>query len=139
MAKEDNGARQRVTIHLQKGAHYRDIYVDGVFGGPTPHQLVHMAMYSERFPIPRSIAHAVADKSPNPAVADSVDIKLGEELEREVKEGIVRELQVGAIMKPETALSLGKWLISQALATGADPAVVGLVVEQNPKTKKGSQ
>ena len=49
----------RVRFDYIKSAAFRVIHADGVVGGVTPRLDVHMDFWSERFPIPQQVVHAV--------------------------------------------------------------------------------
>jgi hypothetical protein len=94
-----------VRYHYIKSNAYRVIHVDGVYGGPTPGRLIYVSFFSERFPIPTVVEHAVKDLGEN-------RFELGEEIQskREGKEGVVREIEVGAVMTLDMAKKLHAWL-----------------------------
>jgi hypothetical protein len=93
-----------VTVHFNylKSPFFRVIHVDGGIGGPTPGgRGIHLALFSERPAIPQHIEQHV-----------SPDGTLGAEVpaSTEGKRGIVRELEVDAMMDLPTARILLKWL-----------------------------
>lgn len=94
----------RVKFHYIKSSQFRVVHVDGFIGGPTPRLGVHMAIYSERVAIPQQVEHVLKD-----------DGSLGEEVvaNRVSKEGIVREVEVDAVMDLDTAKALQTWLGEQ--------------------------
>ena len=94
-------APNRIKFDYIKSNLFRVVHVDGAIGGATPQGYVHMAIFSERLPIPTQVVHGVESGS-----------RLGEEIlaERVVKEAVVRELEVDCIMNIETAESLHNWL-----------------------------
>lgn len=94
---------EQIRFHFIKSNFFRVVHADGVFGGATPKGLLQMAFFSERFPIPLSVTHAVSPTSP-----DSVGI--GKELQRETKDGVVREVEVEVIMNLSAALAFQEWL-----------------------------
>jgi hypothetical protein len=87
-----------VTFHYLKSPTYRTVHADGVFGGPTPSGLLELTIFSERFPIPTLTKHKV------------VNSRVGEEIERVARDGIVRELEVGCVMTIEAASLMRDWL-----------------------------
>jgi hypothetical protein len=94
-----------VTYHQIKSGLYRNIFVDGLWFGVTPGGLVHVAVYSERSPIPTEITMQIALDS---STADEDRTK------RVVREGVFRELEAGLIMTPENARLFGQWLIMKS-------------------------
>ena len=92
-----------VRFHYLKSNAYRVIHVDGILGGPTPTGLLHFSFYTERLPIPTLVEHATTD-------VGGGRVKLGDEIRREGKEGIVRDVEVGVIMTVDMAIKLRAWL-----------------------------
>lgn len=105
---KDEAASSQIQFHMLKSSGHRVVYVDGVFGGVSPRGVIHMALFSERFPIPQTIVHEV------------VGGKLGTEVERRGREGVVRDVEVSVIMRPDTAVAVARWLLEKAVAAGAD-------------------
>lgn len=93
-------APARVNFDYIKGQDFRVIHVDGAIGSVTLNGHVHMALYSERPPIPRRTVFGVKDG------------KLGEEIlpERIARDAIVRELDIDLMMTIDVAESICKWL-----------------------------
>jgi hypothetical protein len=89
-----------LTIHLIKSSGFRVVHCDGAIGGPSPNgEFIHMAVYSERVPIPIQMTYAMA--------ADGVMKDAGQ---RVAREGVVREIEFDMIMTPQTADRLADWL-----------------------------
>ena len=99
---ESGGATDLFTFHYIQSNQFRVIHVDGMIGGPSPAMDgIQMALFSEREPIPLSVAFKLSeDGSP-------------EEIRREGRDGITREVDVNAIMSIDTAERLGTWLLEQ--------------------------
>ena len=100
--KTDEEPRPRhVRFDYIKGQFFRVIHADGVVGGLTPRLDVHMDFWSERFPIPKQVVHALKE-----------DGSLGEEVkaERQTRDAIVREVEAGVVLDVETARALRDWL-----------------------------
>jgi hypothetical protein len=92
------------TVHFNylKSPFFRVIHVDGGIGGPTPGgRAIHLALFSERPAIPTQVVNEIAE-----------DGTLGSEIPgaTQGKGGIVRELEVDAIMDLTTARILYRWL-----------------------------
>lgn len=103
--KKGNGATikrsnpEELTFHYLKGPDFRTIHVDGAIGGLTPNGFLHIAFYAERAAIPQSTTLKV-----NP------DGSLGDELAREGKDGVVRQMETDIIVNENTARNIKVWL-----------------------------
>lgn len=78
---------------------FRELHVDGAFGGLTPKGLLNINFYAERFPIPKSITLNLSDKS----TIDSDDSK----------SGIIREFEFGVYMDLNVAKQISDFLINK--------------------------
>lgn len=94
-------AKDKVKFHYIKAGYFRVVHMDGVFGGLSPTGDIFMSIFSQRPPIPQVTVQPVKE-----------DGELGEEIiaERTVKDGLVREIEVGIAVRPEIAETLIKWL-----------------------------
>ena len=92
-----------IKFYHEKGNFFRVIHVDGAIGGLTPTRDIFMSLYSQRIAIPKIIEQSL-----------SLEGKVGEEVKREGKEGIFRELEIGVVLSPTTARQIAEWLIRQA-------------------------
>ena len=95
-----------LSIDFIKSNLFRVIYADGIWGGIGPHGFIQMALYSDRTPIPKR-----------------VDFKfqqgiLGDEISREGRPGIVREIEAEVLISRQTAISLRDWLTQKIEETG---------------------
>jgi hypothetical protein len=99
----DGGASQRVRFHYIKSHQFRVVHVDGAIGGITPRGLLHIALYSERQPIPQIVEH---DLSPEGRLSSEAATQEG-------RQGIVRDLDVDLIMTRETAIEIRDWLTNR--------------------------
>ncbi|MBZ5524128.1 MAG: hypothetical protein LAP21_17975 [Acidobacteriia bacterium] len=90
-----------VPFHYIKSNLFRVVHVDGALGNVTPSGLIFVGLYSERAAIPQTMVHEITETG-----------QIGPEHqdERIAKPGIVREVDLGAIMSVETAVSLVTWL-----------------------------
>lgn len=97
-----------VRYHYLKSTAFRIVHADGVFGGPTPKGLVHLAFFSERFPLPQQTEHELAR-------IDEGKAQIGSEIPsgRVSREGLVREVEVGVLMSPDVGRAFHKWLGEQ--------------------------
>lgn len=85
----------------EKSAFFRVIHVDGAVGGVSAgNKTIHMAVYSERQPIPKRMVHLVKQGV------------LGKEIseKRESRKGIFREVESDLVMSVATATAIRNWL-----------------------------
>jgi len=92
---------KKVRFHYIKSNHFRVIHVDGAHGGITPTGMIQVAFHNDRSPIPQQVVSTVHENG-----------TLGREIaeERVSRDGVVREVEVEAIMSLDTARALRKWL-----------------------------
>lgn len=78
-----------------KSPSFRTIHVDGAVGGLTPNGHIQLAVYNERHPIPTKIVRNI-----------DIEANSVEELraEREVRSGIVHELEANLMLTPDVAM-----------------------------------
>lgn len=90
-----------VPFHYIKSNLFRVIHVDGAVGSIAPSALIFVGLYSERSAIPQIMVHDVTETG-----------QVGPERvsERVGKTGIVREVEIGATLSMETAITLVAWL-----------------------------
>ncbi|RYE56055.1 MAG: hypothetical protein EOP48_08840 [Sphingobacteriales bacterium] len=94
-------ANGKITVHNKISPHYKEVHVDGAFGGITPRGQISLSFYAERNPIPKSTdfeiteAGTVGDK-----ITDSVDSLAG----------VLRQFEVGIYMDLNSAKSLVDFL-----------------------------
>ncbi len=94
--------REPIRFHYIKSNGFRVVHVDGAIGSLTPRGLIHAALYSERIPIPRMVAQSVAQ-----------DGSLGSPVEQEVRQGVVREVEVSLLLDRHAAEAFRNWLSEQ--------------------------
>lgn len=87
-----------IRFDFIKSNYFRVIHVEGVFGGNSPRGLINMAIFNERWPIPKQITHEFKDG------------QSGSEIERASRDAIVREVEAQLVMNVETAKIICKWL-----------------------------
>lgn len=92
---------EKLRIEYIKSHAYRMVRADGAFGGTSPRLELFISFYNERFPIPKVLVYKRTDSGAP-----------GEEIQedRESKEGIIREVEVGITMDLPTAKSFAAWL-----------------------------
>lgn len=76
-----------------------DLHANGVFGGVTPRNEVHMHFYSERSPIPNSVTYT-REKEDSEFIESGVD----------VGGDVVRIIQSSIIMDKTATINLYHWL-----------------------------
>jgi len=91
-----------VKFHYLKSNLFRVIHVDGAIGGVTPTRNIFVSVFSQRGALPRFIEQGVLP-----------DGKLGAEVAREGKEGIVREMEIGLTISQDVAKDLAQFLLDQ--------------------------
>jgi hypothetical protein len=90
-----------VPFHYIKSNLFRVVHTDGAIGSITPAGLIFVGLYSERSAIPQIMVHEVTETGQvGPEHQD----------ERVSKKGIVREVEIGAMMSVDTANHLVTWL-----------------------------
>jgi len=94
-----------IECHYLKGQNYRSVHADGFYGGVTSRGLIHMAVYSERRPIPKKAFYPVLGSDKQGLFLDKED-----ETKRIGLEGIIREIEVGIFFDLPSAIELRKWL-----------------------------
>ncbi len=89
-----------IEFHLIKSSLFRTIHCDGFIGSTGPDGKIHLAIFSERFAIPKKM------------VVRANDGELGDEIEekREGKSGIVRDVEANVVLDLDTAISLYEWI-----------------------------
>src|SRR5689334_19464234 len=94
-------APQPVPVHYIKSNFFRVAHTDGAIGHITPAGLIFVGLYSERLAIPQLMVHEVTEEG-----------QVGPERpeQRVSKSGLVREVELGAVMSIETASALVTWL-----------------------------
>lgn len=94
---------RRMEVRYLKSSAFRVIHTDGAWGGVTPRGDIHMVLYSERPSIPDNSFYEV-----------SADGHVGKEIPGTgttlATRGMVREVEVDAIMTLPTAKVLLEWL-----------------------------
>lgn len=97
--------KKKVSIKYQKLSDFKIIPATGAHGGTTPQGEILCNFYVEYLAPPDSLKLEI-----NPADGTT------KEIEKVVKDSYIRELNVGVLMRPDIAKSIGEWLIDQANA-----------------------
>ena len=98
-----NGKTGKIVFKFEKAPDYRDISVNGVWGGLTARGDVHMQLFTEYSATPVSVTHEISGDT------------LGPETRRDTGgAAFTRHLQVGVLMNPQNARSIAQWLLGKA-------------------------
>jgi hypothetical protein len=106
-----------IKFHYIKSNLFRVVHSEGAIGGLTPSREIFVSLFNERAALPQLIEFAVEPEG-----------KLGNEIKREGKDGIVREMEIGVLMGATAAKNLAQFLLSQ----------VKLLEESEPATRDDS-
>lgn len=95
--QDDTPPVKEIRFNYIKSNLFRVVRVDGIWAAITPNLDIHVNLCSERYPIPQQTLHKI-----------DPDGSIGEEIidARISRDGIVREVEVGAVMDISTAKSL---------------------------------
>lgn len=98
-----------ITAKYVLSDQFREVLVDGAWGGPTAGGMVQMSIYTTRMPLPALTEYPVARDSDG-------RLRMGGErtLEREAEALMVRVVQANIMMTPKAALQVADWLREQA-------------------------
>lgn len=94
--------QESVKIRYIFNDDYNPVYVDGIYGGPTPNGTLTVNFFFERKAVPRKETYEVNE-----------DGKLGQRLEVEPSSNdmdFVRFISTGIIINAETAMVMRDWL-----------------------------
>lgn len=107
MAESAKPFPESLIINYLKANDYREIACDGALGGPTPDgSLIWIALYSERNAFPRIVeVPVVRDGQSQEFTLDESHPKV-----IEGRDGLIRNLEVGAYLSIQAAERLHAWL-----------------------------
>jgi len=94
---------QKITVHNKFANTYRQIHVDGAYGGITPRALINLSFFAERVPIPKSSDFEIENNAIGKLIKNSDDTKTG----------VLREYEFGVYMSIEVAKSIVALLSAQ--------------------------
>ena len=100
MKEKNNG---QISFEYKISPNYSNYTIAGAHGGLQPGGLITANIFSERTAIPKRITHRLTEEG-----------GLGEIIEEDKKDAIIRDVLFSLSMTPNTAKSLGKWLIEKA-------------------------
>lgn len=86
-----------IIIHNKISASFREVHVDGAYGGITPQGLVNLNFFAERTPIPKSSEFEITEEQKVGTLIKHSD---------DSKSGILREFEFGIYMNIQTAKSI---------------------------------
>lgn len=89
---------KNIQFHNKLSPNFREIHVDGAYGGITPRGYINLNFYAERFPIPKSTTYNLQEN------------KLAEKITEECKAGIIREYEFGVYLDFNTATDIYNFL-----------------------------
>lgn len=101
MAKEQKTKKTNLTFHNKISPNFKQVHVDGAYGGLTPPGYINLSFYAERFPIPKSSDYSLKEDF-------TLGKKLGDSIDS--KSGIVREYEFGIYFDLKTAVSIRDFL-----------------------------
>jgi len=96
-----------VKFDYIKSNFFRVVHADGAIGGPTPNGNIQMNLWSQRAPIPTHVVYQMSGGV------------IGNEVEREQRDAIVREVEAGIVLDLPTAISVRDWLDRQIQSLSA--------------------
>lgn len=100
----NDSSSSKVRIEYKKSHSFRVIHADGAYGGTSPRLNLFVAFYSERFPLPNVLTYETSISG-----APAIEVSS----ERESKEGIIREMEVGVTLDLNAAKGFLSWLTEQ--------------------------
>lgn len=94
-------AKNKVTIYNKISPNYRQIHVDGAYGGLTTRGLINLSFYAERLPIPKASDFDITEQGTVGNFSSNSE---------DSKTGIIREYDFGIYMDLPAAKSLVDFL-----------------------------
>jgi hypothetical protein len=91
-----------IKFHYVKGNFFRVVRAEGAIGGLTPSREIFLSLFNERAALPKMIEFAVLK-----------DGQIGQEIARDGKDGIVREMEIGLLVSADAAKKLADFLLNQ--------------------------
>lgn len=95
----DTSAEPRIRYKFTKSPLYRDIHIDGIWGGVHPGGYIQMAVFKDRSHLPNVVEYEVSE-----------DGRLGNEISRNLPDDITREIEVDIAMNLNVATLMRDWL-----------------------------
>lgn len=98
--------KDQLQFRFTKSEDYHTVPATGVWGGLMVDGSVFASFFVDQPPTPDSVTHEISEGKLGSEIGRTGGQKNGKTLNR--------CLQVGIVMKPERARSIGRWLISKA-------------------------
>lgn len=95
-------------VKYERSTDYRTVAATGAFGGPAPNGEIVFDLFVERFSVPES----------ENLIIDGLGIM---QAPTPIETPILREAQVGVVMRPDIAFALGLFLMEKAQQAGFRP------------------
>jgi hypothetical protein len=115
-----------VLFRYIKSSFYRVISADGVYGGGTTSGMVHVAIFSEKSPVPSEQRFKI---DPKGTLVEPPLSQMGTDF-------IEREVEASLIISPAMARRLSAWLVNAATNAEASIAVVQQAVAAATEAEK---
>lgn len=93
--QEEGHASRQIKFEYTQSNLFRVVHVDGAIGSLTPKLDIHLAFWSERFPIPLQSTYELTPEG-----------NLGREVDKLILDAIVREVEVSMIINVDAAREL---------------------------------
>ena len=97
--KQQKSVAKIIKFHYSRTPSYRNYHVDGVFGGLNAKGNLHIELFNEKNPLPKTVTQEITKSG-----------VFGKEIKREQQDGILREIECGLTLDIQTAISLRSWL-----------------------------
>lgn len=98
---------KKIRFMYEKDPNYRSIYSNGVLGGVTSNNEIHMELFLEMLKLPEYVVHEINAEGGLGKVVESGPASGSSEIE------VSRTLQVAITMKIENAEIIGNWLLGK--------------------------
>ena len=95
----DSPTRTHVRYNFTKSPIYRDIHIDGIWGGVHPGGYIQMAVFKDRSHLPNEVEYAVSE-----------DGRQAGETSRDVPDSITRVVEADIAMSLNVAILMRDWL-----------------------------
>ncbi len=102
-----NQESKTVKFFFQKSNLFRVIHVDGAWGGLTPDLQIFFSLFNTRPPIPQILGQAITPEGQVGTEVSEMTV---------VKDGLLREVEVGVVMSPENVQALIDFLQARVAA-----------------------
>ena len=95
----DTSERHGIRYRFTKSPLFRDIHIDGIWGGVHPGGYIQMAVFKDKSHLPNVVEYEVTE-----------DGRLGKETSRDLPDDITREIEVDITMNLNVATLMRDWL-----------------------------